>query len=316
MTTDQHTEPASQTEMIQRIHDLRQQKRAVILAHLYQRPEIQDIADYVGDSLGLSQQAAASDAEVIVFCGVHFMAESAAILSPDKVVILPEPNAGCTMAEMVDADDLRARKQELGDVPVVCYVNSSAAVKAESDICCTSRNAVAIVESLPADRILFVPDRNLGHWVGTQTSKEIIAWDGFCNTHDAITLAEVNRLKDAHPAAIVMVHPECRPEVTAAADLVLSTSGMLRVASESAAMEFIVGTEQGILHQLHKHNPDKRFYLPSETKQYCPNMKKITLPKLAWALEHLQPRVTVPEDVRVRAVRALERMLEVSSRRS
>ena len=295
MMVGQQAENTSQAQMVEQIRRLKLERRAVVLAHLYQRPEVQDVADYVGDSLGLSQQAAKSDAEAILFCGVHFMAESAAILSPDKLVVLPEPNAGCSMAEMVDAEDLRVRKQELGGIPVVCYVNSSAAVKAESDICCTSRNAVEIVESLPGCRVLFVPDRNLGHWVGTQTSKEVITWDGFCNTHDSITQAEVDRMRELHPAALVMVHPECRPEVTARADRVLSTSGMLRFATESPATEFIVGTEQGILHQLTKQNPTKHFYLPSATKQYCANMKKVTLPKLVWAMEHLEPRVTVPK---------------------
>ncbi len=295
-----------------KIDELRRERRAVILAHLYQRPEIQDLADYVGDSLGLSRQAADADSEVIVFCGVHFMAESAAILSPDKAVVLPDPNAGCSMAEMVDPGELRARKHELG-VPVVCYVNSSAAVKAESDVCCTSRNAVQVVDSLPDPRILFVPDKNLGHWVGTQTGKEVITWDGYCNTHDSITRAEVDRMRAEHPAAIVMVHPECRPEVTVSADYVLSTSGMLDLAKQSEHQEFIVGTERGILHQLCKQNPGKAFYLPNETKQYCANMKKVTLEKLAWSLEHLEPRVTVPEPVRALAARSLERMLEVPS---
>ena len=305
-------EPHSQQELVAQIGELKRKHQAVILAHLYQRPEIQALADYVGDSLGLSQRAAASDAAVIAFCGVHFMAESAAILSPSKIVLLPEPNAGCPMADMVDAGDLRAKKRELPGVPVVCYVNSSAAVKAESDICCTSRNAVAIVESLPGDEVLFVPDRNLGHYIGTQTSKRIIAWDGFCNTHDAVTAAEVKRVQAAHPDAVTMVHPECRPEVVATADHVLSTSGMLRLARESDIQEFIVGTEQGILYQLEKQSPGKRFYLPSESKQYCATMKKTTLPKLAWALERLEPRITVAADVRIRAARALERMLEVS----
>jgi quinolinate synthase len=316
MVVDQRSETTSQAQLAQRIRELKQEQHVVILAHLYQRPEIQEIADYVGDSLGLSRQAADADAGVIVFCGVHFMAESAAILSPEKTVILPEPNAGCTMADMVDADELRARKQELGGIPVVCYVNSSAAVKAESDICCTSRNAVEIVESLPENRVLFVPDRNLGHWVGTQTNKEVITWDGYCNAHDSITQAEIDRVHALHPAALVMAHPECRPEVTARADRVLSTSGMLRFAKESPASEFIVATEQGIMYQLTKHNPGKQFYLASPAKQYCANMKKVTLPKLAWSLERLQPRVTVPDEIRRRAVRSLERMLEVSSRRT
>jgi quinolinate synthase len=292
--------------------DLKRNHGAVILAHLYQRPEIQDLADFVGDSLGLSEQAASSDARVIVFCGVHFMAETAAILSPDKIVVLPEPSAGCPMADMVTADELRAKKRELPGVPVVCYVNSPAAVKAESDICCTSRNAVAVAESVPGDTVLFVPDRNLAHYVGTKTKKKVIAWDGFCATHDRITPADVRQAKSEHPEALVMVHPECRPEVSALADEVVSTAGMLRLARASSRQEFIVGTEQGILHQLTKQNPGKRFFLPSQAKQYCPNMKKTTLPKLIWALERLEPRVTVPEPVRSRAAQAVQKMLAVS----
>lgn len=303
-----------QAQLARHILDLKRRQRAVILVHLYQRPEIQDLGDYVGDSLGLSQRAAASDAGVIVFCGVHFMAESAAILSPDKIVLLPEPRAGCPMADMVTAEDLRAKKRELPGVPVVCYVNSSAAVKAESDICCTSRNAVQIVESLDGDTVLFIPDRNLAHYIGTKTEKNVIAWDGFCATHDNITPAEVLRARREYPDAVVMVHPECRPEVVALADHVLSTSGMLRLARESAAREFIVGTEQGIVYQLAKQNPGKAFHLPSAAKQYCPNMKKTTLSKLAWALERLEPRITVPGEIRVRAAKSLERMLALSGK--
>ncbi|MDP2872810.1 MAG: quinolinate synthase NadA [Bacillota bacterium] len=305
-----------QAELSRHILELKRKHGAVILVHLYQRPEIQDLGDFVGDSLGLSRQAAASDAGVIVFCGVHFMAESAAILSPDKIVLLPELRAGCPMADMVTAEDLIAKKRELPGVPVVCYVNSSAAVKAESDICCTSRNAVQVVDSVPGDTVLFVPDRNLANYIGTKTNKKVIAWDGFCATHDNITAAEVLRARREHPDALVMVHPECRPEVVALADHVLSTSGMLRLARGSAAREFIVGTEQGILHQLTRQNPEKVFHLPNSKKQYCPNMKKTTLPKLAWALERLEPRITVPEPVRVRAATALERMLAISGKRA
>lgn len=300
--------------LTERVLELKRRRGAVILAHLYQRPEIQDVGDFVGDSLGLSQQAAAADAEVIVFCGVHFMAESAAILSPEKTVVLPEPNAGCPMADMVAPEDLRAKKRELPGVPVVCYVNSSAAVKAESDVCCTSRNAVDVVQSVEGDTVIFVPDRNLGDYVGRSTDKRVIAWDGYCATHDRITPGEVRRAKDDHPHAVVMVHPECRPEVIDLADHVLSTSGMLRLAQESPAEEFIVGTERGILYQLSRQNPEKTFFVPSHAKQYCPNMKKTTLRKLAWALERLEPRVTVAEEIRVRAARALERMLDVSAR--
>jgi quinolinate synthase len=298
--------------LTQRALELKRERRAVILAHLYQRPEIQDVGDFVGDSLGLSQQAASAAAELIVFCGVHFMAESAAILSPEKTIILPEPNAGCPMADMVKADDLQAKKRELPGVPVVCYVNSSAAVKAESDICCTSRNAVQVVDSLPGDTVIFVPDRNLGDFVGRSTKKRVIAWDGYCATHDRITAADVRRAKEQHPEALVMVHPECRPEVVDLADEVLSTAGMLRLAGTAKAREFIVGTERGILYQLTKRNPEKRFHLANDTKQYCPNMKKTTLPKLVWALERLQPRITVPEEIRVRAAEALQKMLSVS----
>jgi len=310
------TSAARRQGLAERILELKSKRRAVILAHLYQRPEIQDLADYVGDSLGLSRRAAESDAEVIVFCGVEFMAESAAILSPSRKVLLPEPRAGCPMAEMVDPDDLRARKAQLPGVPVVCYVNSSAAAKAESDICCTSRNAVDVVNSLGADRVLFVPDRNLGHYVGTQTKAEVILWDGYCSSHDAIRASEVRRTREEHPQAVILVHPECRPEVVALADHVLSTSGMLRVAKESADDEFIICTEQGILYQLTRQNPAKRFYLPSHTKQYCANMKKTTLDKLASALETLEPVITVPEPIRVRAALSLERMLAVSARGS
>jgi len=304
--------PEGTRALTQRVLELKRKNRAIILAHLYQRPEIQDVGDFVGDSLGLSQQAATAQADVIVFCGVHFMAESAKILSPEKVVVLPEPNAGCPMADMITAEDLRAKKRELPGVPVVCYVNSSAAVKAESDICCTSRNAVQIVESVPGDAIIFVPDRNLGDYAGRSTNKRVIAWDGFCATHDRITARDVVRAKKAHPGAVVMVHPECRPEVIDLADEVLSTSGMLDLARSSAATEFIVGTERGILYQLSRQNPGKRFFLPSEGKQYCANMKKITLKKVAWALERLEPRVTVPEEIRARAEQALQRMLDVS----
>jgi len=298
-------------ELANEIRELKKKRNAVILAHLYQRPEIQDVADFIGDSLGLSQEAAKTDADVIVFCGVHFMAETAAILSPDKTVLLPEVNAGCPMADMVTAEALRARKKEYPDAVVVCYVNSSAEVKAESDICCTSANAVKVVRSIPADkRILFVPDRNLGHYVGIKSGREIIYWEGYCNTHDKLTAEDVQKAKEAHPQAVVMVHPECRPEVVALADQVFSTSGMIRFARESDAEEYIVGTEMGILHQLNKQCPGKKFYLAS-SKMICPNMKATTLPKVKWALEEMQPRITVPEAIRLKALGAVERMIAV-----
>jgi quinolinate synthase len=298
-------------EYTEKILKLKKERNAVILAHFYQRPEVQDVADFIGDSLGLSQQAASTGAEVIVFCGVHFMAESAYILSPDKIVVLPDEDAGCPMADMVDEVQLARRKREIPGVRVVCYVNTSAAVKAECDIACTSANAVKIVASLPEGRpILFVPDKNLGHYIVSQTGREMILWEGFCNTHDRLTPEEVLKAKEEHPGALVMVHPECRPGVAALADKVSSTAGMIEFAAASAAAEFIVGTEMGILHPLKKRCPDKHFYLASK-KLMCPNMKKTTLDKVYQALVNLAPRVTVPEEIRARAIICLERMLAV-----
>jgi quinolinate synthase len=295
----------------ERIRELKKERNAVILAHLYQRPEIQDIADFTGDSLGLSQEAVNTDADVIVFCGVHFMAETAYILSPKKTVLLPEIDAGCPMADMVTAEALRAKKKEHPDAVVVCYVNSSADVKAESDICCTSANAVKIVETVPSDkRILFVPDRNLGHYVGLKAGRQIIYWDGYCNTHDKLKVEDIVNIKKEHPDAVVMVHPECRPEVVALADVVSSTSGMIKHAAVSSAREFIIGTEMGILHQLHKKCPDKKFYMAS-SKLVCPNMKATTMEKVKWALEEMKPGITVPEDIRLKALGSVERMIAV-----
>ncbi len=293
------------------ILDLKKKHNAIILSHLYQRPEVQDVADYIGDSLGLSQEAAKTGAEVIVFCGVHFMAETAAILSPGKTVLLPEVNAGCPMADMVTAEALRAKKREYPDAVVVCYVNSSADVKAESDICCTSANAVKIVRSVPVDKpVLFVPDRNLGNYVGVKSGRQIIYWEGYCNTHDKLTVDDILQAKESHPGATVMVHPECRPEVVALADQIFSTSGMIKFARGNEAAEYIIGTEMGILHQLYKECPGKKFYIASN-KLICPNMKATTLQKVKWALEEMQPRVMVPEAIREKALGAVERMITV-----
>ena len=305
-------EPENKYAALQRdILELKKKHNAVILAHLYQRAEIQDIADFTGDSLGLSQQAARTKADVIVFCGVHFMAETAAILSPDKVVLLPEVNAGCPMADMVTADALRAKKEEYPDAVVVCYVNTSADVKAESDICCTSANAEKVVRSIPQDKqIIFVPDRNLGHYVGLKANRPIIFWEGFCNTHDKLTVEDIKKAKREHPNALVMVHPECRPEVVAMADQVFSTSGMIAFARDNAAGSYIVGTESGIMHQLGLECPDKQFYMASN-KLVCPNMKATTLEKVKWALEEMQPRIIVADQVRDKALGAVERMLAV-----
>ncbi len=298
--------------LIAKIHDLKQKRKAVILAHLYQRPEIQELADYVGDSLGLSQQAAGTEAEVIVFCGVHFMAETAAILSPEKVVLLPEEEAGCPMANMVTASRLRQKKAEHPGAVVVAYVNTEAEVKAEADICCTSSNAVKVVESIPRDKeILFVPDMHLAHWVSQMTGREMIVMKGFCPTHNKLSAEMIDRLRTIHPEAVVMVHPECRPEVVARAGVVTSTAGMIKYATQSSAREFIVGTEEGVMHQLKKKNPDKRFYLAYD-RMICPNMKATRLEQVLWALEDLEPRVTVPEGIRQKAKAAVDRMLAVT----
>ncbi|MEG6617213.1 quinolinate synthase NadA [Peptococcaceae bacterium 1198_IL3148] len=293
------------------IKKLKQERNAVILAHYYQPPEIQEVADFVGDSLELSRKAADTDAEVIVFCGVHFMAESAAILSPDKKVVLPVESAGCPMADMVTADALRAKKKQLPNTVVVSYVNTSAEVKAESDICCTSANAVKIIESIPTDKeILFVPDKNLGANVARQANRKLTVWAGECPIHDNLTVEDVLAAKGQYPGAKVLMHPECRPEVVELADYVSSTSGLLRYAAENEAAEFIVGTEEGILHQMRKQNPDKKFYLV-HSKMVCKDMKYTTLPKLKEALETLMPQITVPADIREKALGSLERMLAV-----
>ncbi|HEY5275934.1 MAG TPA: quinolinate synthase NadA, partial [Coriobacteriia bacterium] len=244
------------SDMIAEIRALASEKRAVILAHNYQRAEVQDVADFVGDSLGLSRTASDTDADVIIFCGVHFMAETAKILAPGKTVVLPVIDAGCPMADMITAEKLAAWKAELPGVPVVTYVNSTAEVKALTDVCCTSANAPQVVRSLGVDRVLFAPDRNLAHWVAEQVpGVEVIAWQGFCPTHERIRAEHVVVAKEAHPDAEVLAHPECRPEVLELADAVLSTSGMLRRAAESPATDFIVVTEEGLLHGLEKAAP-------------------------------------------------------------
>lgn len=300
------------SELTEKIRELKRQRNAVILVHNYQLGEIQDIADLVGDSLELSQRAAKTDAAVIIFCGVHFMAETAAILSPDKTVLLPEPDAGCMMADMITGAQLVARKKELPGVPVVCYVNSTAEVKAESDVCSTSANAVKVVESRDAPEILFVPDKYLGIYVASQTDKKIIPWEGYCPTHARISPEDIIRAKREHPNARVIVHPECRPEVTGLADAVLSTGGMCRFAHQTEAKEIIVGTEVGIIYRLRKENPEKKF-LPASEQAICPQMKLITLEKVAHSLEEMTGVVRVPEEIRLRAKAAVDRMLEIGS---
>ena len=292
----------------EQILKLKKDRNAVILAHNYQRGEIQDIADFVGDSLELSQKAAQTDADVIVFCGVHFMAETASILSPDKTVLLPDVNAGCPMADMITAEQLRQKKKELPDATVVTYINSSAEVKAESDYCCTSSNGVKIVESLDSQEILFIPDQYLGQYIASKTGKKMTFWPGYCPTHLRILPEDIIRRKHEHPEAKVVVHPECRPEVIALADEALSTSGIIRYAAREDVSELIVGTEVEILHRLKKENPGKKF-IPASEKAVCPNMKLITLDKVLHSLETLTPEIKVPEEIRVRAKAAVDRML-------
>ena len=295
-------------EILARIGELKSERRAVILAHNYQIPEVQEIADYTGDSLGLSQEAARSDAAVIVFCGVHFMAETAAILSPQKVVLLPDPHAGCPMADTITAQDLRDWKAKYPGRKVVCYVNTTAEVKAESDVCCTSSNALRVVNSIPDDEILFVPDKNLAAYVARQTGKKIIAWDGCCYVHDRILAADVLAKKQQHPAAEVWVHPECRPEVIDLADKVISTGHMVAAARETRAPEVIVGTEAGIIYRLEKEN-SRTAFLPVKDLAFCSNMKKITLHKVWQSLEEMKHRIVVPPEISRRARGAIEKMI-------
>jgi quinolinate synthase len=296
--------------LLAQIERLKRQKKAIILSHFYQRPEIQDIADYVGDSFGLSQQAAQTDADVIVFCGVRFMAEVAAILSPGKIVLLPESEAGCPMADMADAESLRSLKKQYPEAAVVSYVNTSAEVKAESDVCCTSANVLKVVNSMPQRQIIFVPDRNMGQFVAARTEKEIILWQGYCYVHDHLGADDVLRAKQAHAEALVMVHPECSPAVAEIADYVTGTTGMLKLARTESANTFIVGTEIGLEYALKKAAPGKDFIFPNPDLS-CFNMKLTTLAKVADSLEKLGPQVSVPAHVAARARLALERMLTV-----
>jgi len=301
----------NRTELKEKILSLKEQRQAIILVHNYQLGEIQDIADFVGDSLELSQKAAQTDARVIVFCGVLFMAETASILCPDKTVLLPDIQSGCPMADMITAESLKRRKGELPEATVVCYVNSPAEVKAESDICCTSANAVRVVKSLGDKEILFIPDQYLGHYAATRTKKNLLLWPGFCPTHVRINPEDITALKQAHPQARVIVHPECRPEVIALADEALSTGGMCQFARETEAKEVIVGTEIGIIYRLKKENPGKTF-IPVSEQAICPTMKLITLEKVVWALEEMAYEVKVPEETRVRAKASVDRMLAVA----
>lgn len=299
-------------DIVKRILGLKEKRGAMILAHNYQIGEVQDIADYIGDSLGLSQTASKAQAEVIVFCGVGFMAETAAILCPDKKVLMPDLNAGCAMANMITPRQLIEAKKAHPGAVVVCYINSTAHIKAESDFCCTSANAIKVVEHIPKHKqVLFIPDKYLGSYVSSQLKRDLILWDGYCPTHRRILAEDILKNKNLHPKAEVLVHPECTPDVIMMADEVLSTSGILRYVSESNLDEFIVGTEIGILHTLKKKEPDKKFY-PASLLADCPNMKLVNLEKILWSLEDMVYEVKVPEEIAKRAKNSIDRMLELS----
>ncbi|GHS90690.1 quinolinate synthase A [Planctomycetales bacterium] len=306
--------PLSSVELVARINVWRREKNAVIMAHHYVREEVQDIADCVADSLQLAQEAAKTSADVIVLCGVHFMAETAALISPDKKVLSPDLNAGCAMANMLTEEELCDLRAEHPRALVVTYINSTAAIKAQSDICCTSANAVAVVKSLPADReIIFIPDRNLGAYVAKRAGRDLILWrDGFCPTHERMLPTFVETARREHPNAKLVVHPETRPAVAAVADFVGSTAGIFRYCRESSAAEFIIGTEIGVLPRLRRENPDKQFYPLTETAD-CPNMKLITLAKIARCLEREEPVVRVKPEIAARARAPIEKMLKVKS---
>ncbi|MDD4980171.1 MAG: quinolinate synthase NadA [Candidatus Omnitrophica bacterium] len=305
-----------------KIGELKKKRNAVILVHNYQLPEVQDVADYRGDSLELSRIAAKTDAKVIVFCGVHFMAETASILCPDKKVIMPDAQAGCPMANMITAEDLKRLKKQHPEAIAVGYVNTSAEVKAELDVCCTSTNAVAVVEAIAKDsaaggsafggkkEIIFVPDKYLADFVSKQTGRKLISWNGFCPTHVKMLPEDIKREKKFHPQAKVMVHPECLPQVVAMADAVLSTSKMCQFARETEAKEIIVGTEVGLIYRLKEDNPKKEFY-PASERAVCPNMKRTTQEKILWALEELKQEVRVSDQIRLRARKSIDRMLEI-----
>jgi quinolinate synthase len=296
----------------ERIQELKRERGAIIIAHNYQPDEVQAIADFTGDSLELSRKAAELDEEVIVFCGVHFMAETAAILSPEKTILLPDQFAGCPMADMITAEALQAKKAQHPGAVVIAYVNTSAAVKAECDLCVTSSNAMKIVKSVPLDKeIIFVPDTHLGHYIQEELGREMIIWDGYCPTHSRIREVDVRREKEEHPEAVIMAHPECPLGIREMADQLLSTGQMITFAAESDHKEYIVATEMGMLYRLRNENPTKKFYSVSD-RAMCPNMKKIDLEKVLWSLEDMQHRIIVPKETADKARRSIERMLELS----
>ena len=306
------TDNPPKKNLVKEILAWKKKREAVILAHVYQPGEIQDIADFTGDSLFLSQQAAKTQAKVIVFCGVQFMAETASILSPEKIVLLPEIKAGCPLADMAPAEKVKSKIKELPEAVVISYVNSSAVVKSLSDYCCTSANAVQIAQAIPAEKeILFLPDMNLADFTARKARRNIIPWQGYCPVHNILTKEDVIKVKKLHPKALLLVHPECRPEVCNLADYIGSTRGIIEFASNNPAKEYIIGTELGIFHPLKKNNPDKQFF-PASKKMICKDMKLITLEKVLFSLQNLEPRITVPEDIRIKSLKALNRMIEIS----
>ena len=298
-------------ELKNEISILKKKRNAVIVAHNYQIDEVQEISDLIGDSFALSKYCTTSPADVIVFCGVHFMAESAKILSPEKTVLLPEIDAGCPMADMVTAEALREEKKRHPGAAVVCYINSTAEVKAESDICCTSSNAVKVIRSIKQEEVIFVPDCNLGSFVARMVpEKRIILWNGFCATHHRIKPEDALKIKELHPDALLLVHPECKPEVVALADFAGSTKQIIDFASSSKASKFVIGTEMGVLYKLKKENPGKQFYLLSPGL-VCPNMKKTSLQSVYNSLKELKYNIELDEDIRLKAKGSLDRMLEI-----
>ncbi len=298
-------------EMVEAIRELLRKRNGILLAHNYQDSAVQDLADLAGDSLELSIKASETDAEVIVFCGVHFMAETASILSPDKTVLLPVQTAGCPMADMITARALRDKREEMPGAEVVSYVNTTAEVKAESDICCTSANAVQVVKSIdPGKQILMTPDKNLAQYTIRETGRDIRYWAGYCPVHNNLRAEQVQKVKTAHPEALFLAHPECPPDVLELADAIRSTSGMIAFVAQSDKKKFIIGTETGILHPLSKAHPEKIF-IPADEQMICLDMKKTGLKDILQALETMKPVVQVPEDIRIRAKRAVERMLSV-----
>lgn len=306
------TSSTSSKNLAKEILSWKKKREAVILAHVYQPGEIQDIADFTGDSLFLSQQAAKTKAKVIVFCGVQFMAETAFILSPEKIVLLPEIKAGCPLADMATAEKVKSKIKELPEAIVVSYVNSSATVKSLSDYCCTSANAVQITQSIPAEKeILFLPDMNLADFTSRKAKRNIIPWHGYCPVHNFLTKDDVIKAKKLHPQALLLVHPECRPEVCNLADYIGSTRGIVEFSSNNPAKEYIIGTELGIFHPLKKNNPEKDFF-PASENMICKDMKLITLEKVLYSLQNLEPQITVPEDIRKKSLKALNRMIEIS----